>query len=354
MPNSTITAASLLSEVQTFLGGQQVAVELVQQDVNKAITDAVRLFNQYIGLYDWATVAIGTGLTNAEQVNGISAGASASGQLGNGRGALSGSVVFTIPLASNSPATLRDNGNGSLTGTDATGAALTIDASSLNYATGVWSVTLGGGATFSGASGTVTYTTTSALSGARIQVSHPGLVGVTQCMAMSRDDFLGNPDVFEAALFGHRTGIRITGDTHGEYLQQFQYLEQARRISSSEFEWHAQWDRTSGYYYIYYEAAETYSHMSYEYKWHLTPDDDASTGLSWLPDQNADWFVDFVTARAKQTLGRQLRKFGGIATPEGGQDQTDGEQLVSEGREDELRLREAIKLLRPPLPPMIE
>ena len=196
----------------------------MQQDVNKAITDAVRLFNQYIGLYDWATVAIGTGLTNAEQVNGISAGASASGQLGNGRGALSGSVVFTIPLASNSPATLRDNGNGSLTGTDATGAALTIDASSLNYATGVWSVTLGGGATFSGASGTVTYTTTSALSGARIQVSHPGLVGVTQCMAMSRDDFLGNPDVFEAALFGHRTGIRITGDTHGEYLQQFQYL----------------------------------------------------------------------------------------------------------------------------------
>ena len=353
MPNTTITAAKLTTEIKTFLGAQQVSVELVAPDIEKALTDAVRVFNRYVGMYDWATVAIASGLTNAEQVLGIAAGASASGQLGLGRGALSGTVVFTIPIAANSPATIRDNSNGNLTATDATGAAITVTSSAINYSTGVWSITFGGGVEFSGASGSVTYTTTSALTGARIQLTHPGLVGVTACMSMSRDDFLGNPDVFEAALFGHRTGIRITGDTHGEYLQQYQYLEQARRISSSEFEWHAQWAR-DGNYYIYYEAAESYSHLTYEYLWHITPDDNADTGLSWIPAQHTDWIVDYVTARAKQILGRQLRKFGGITNPEGGVDQTDGEQLIQEGREDERELKEQIKLRRPPIPPMIE
>lgn len=309
---------------------------------------------------------------------------------------------------------------------------------------------------------------------------HTGFAGVV------RVSFLGPTaeyeGLFDPMTWDNRAGLPLAADTYGELMQRFQYLEEARRIVSSEPEWHGQWE-DDGKFYLYISLAtardtvitsgiatnaqgriaisdngltdgdyitidDGYGHVDtfefdnnssiqlgnvrvtigatladtcvnlagainnnstlyilaqetavrvdlshkfegtqgnnatlakteanakitltqfsggdsagatqflccYEYLWHVTPDENAVTGLGWIPDSDTDWIFDYTMARAKMILARKIGKFGGVPTPEGGTEATDAEQLRSEAREDLTRLIDDIKKRRRPLPPAI-
>ncbi len=93
---------------------------------------------------------------------------------------------------------------------------------------------------------------------------------------------------------------------------------------------------------------------SYEYTWGVTPDDDAATGLPWIPEGDVDWIINYTCAHVKTILARIAGgKFAGIPSPDGGTLQTDSDNLRQEGRDDLKELADEIKRRRRPLPPEI-
>lgn len=157
-------------------------------------------------------------------------------------------------------------------------------------------------------------------------------------------------DPFEPFLVYSSTGLSTGGDTIGEWMQRLQYNEQARNVTSSEPEWKGQWESRS--YYLYIDIHSDYL-CSFEYTWHVTPDNNKDTGLQFIPDGDADWIIDYTTARAKQVLSRIRGKFQGVPGPDGGESPVDWSELMSEGREDQTRLEEEIQKRRRPLPPIL-
>jgi hypothetical protein len=195
---------------------------------------------------------------------------------------------------------------------------------------------------------------------------HPGLQGVVDVQfvdvvtpdASTVEGLLGNQEALEqmgetlvlgGSLAGQRDQV-----PYGEYEQTLGYIEEAQRRVNTDPAWHAQWENVSGTakYYLYIDIRSS-KYCMYEYAWHVTPDDNATTGLRWLDESDVDWLTKYMVAVLKQRLGRILNKFGGVPNPEGGTDQTDGQDLIQQGREDEEKLMEAIQRRRRPLPPII-
>lgn len=58
--NEVLTAANLLSEVRIALGSEHIDVEVKQADVDKAMQDALRLFNLYLPRHGMAALSVST------------------------------------------------------------------------------------------------------------------------------------------------------------------------------------------------------------------------------------------------------------------------------------------------------
>lgn len=192
----------------------------------------------------------------------------------------------------------------------------------------------------------------------RYVLNHPNLEGVTEVEFVPNNQFLGGVDPFD--IFGRSLGQTLQaapGVSYGDVFQQQMYIKDARRISSTEPEWFGQWEytMTPAEYALYiYVAPSTNYHVAYTYAWHLSPDDNAQTGMQLAPSEDVDWIMDYTLARAKQILARKLGKFQGITNPDGATDPTDAENLRSEGREDQQRLEEEMKRRRRPLLPLVD
>jgi len=195
----------------------------------------------------------------------------------------------------------------------------------------------------------------------KYEITHTNLRGLTEVEFIGpRAEYEG---LFDPMTWDSPTGIPMSTDTYGAIMARFQYLEHARTLMSAEPEWTAQWEG-DGKYYLYISIANvepviitelgaTQYLCCYTYTWGVTPDDVAATGLLQIPVSDIDWVVDYCVAQAKITLGRGLRKHGGVPMPDGGSEQTDGEQLVTEGREDLERLRTELNSRRRPLIPVL-
>lgn len=160
----------------------------------------------------------------------------------------------------------------------------------------------------------------------------------------------------------------LGGETYGQIHSDLIYMKLAREVASAEVEWRGQWEQvqTGGVpgLWLYLDLRRPMN-VAIEYSWYLdeTPAPDINAGddptnaafafsLANVPEGDTAWFVNYITARCKQTLGRGLRKQGGIPNAEGGTDPLDGAELVAEGREDEERLIDEIKRKRRPLTPV--
>lgn len=178
----------------------------------------------------------------------------------------------------------------------------------------------------------------------------PGIQGIVRaCFVSVRFEF-GDP--FDSPFYRDRTGLSVLGDTFGEFDQKLQYLEQSRRIAGVEPEWQQQWEGSDLFLYI--DVSDIPYDFMYEYTWHVTPDDNAATGMQFIQDGDTDWILDFIEAKMMQRLGRIRGKFAGIADPQGGTSEIDWREMSEDGKEKEQRLMEEIQRRRRPLPPVFE
>lgn len=187
-----------------------------------------------------------------------------------------------------------------------------------------------------------------------LDVTYKGLRGVVAC------EFV-QPGIQANAIDPFNTYGQVTNSTLGmgasgsdiiDVEQQLEYLETARNIGSSETEWKGMWDRVDKHYYLFISIS-TPQQCSITYTWHVTPDDDPDTGMSFIPDGDTDWIINFTIAKAKQLLGRIRVKHGGIVNPDGATNEVDGAAMLSEGRDDEKDLKLEIEARRRPLLPEI-
>lgn len=182
-------------------------------------------------------------------------------------------------------------------------------------------------------------------------IVHPGLQGVLH-VAFVQGNRPDIPDPFYSGLYYQQPSMASGGVSYGELDAIQGHLESARRVTSTEMEWHGQWEGSSYYLYISHPRPNGLV-CSYQYSWHITPDDNATTGLLQVPNGDVPWIEKYATALAKTILGRILRKHGGVPTPEGGTEPLDGDQLSTEGQTEQEQLTEQLKLRRPPLPPVL-
>jgi hypothetical protein len=188
---------------------------------------------------------------------------------------------------------------------------------------------------------------------------HPGLVGVTD-VSFIVDSVQDNADPFNVednTLLGLTT---FGGETFGEIAMRRQYVEDSRRVVSSEPEWHAQWELDEtvspavNKYYLYISVPATASGTKCSYTWTqaYTPDNNAQTGMQNIPQSDVDWVMAMVTAKAKRILSKIRGKFSGIPNPDGSESPVDFSELASEGQEEETTLMEELRSRRRPLPPI--
>jgi len=141
------------------------------------------------------------------------------------------------------------------------------------------------------------------------------------------------------------------GTPFGEIDQQLQYIKLAREVASTDPTFQQNWEGDELYLFI--DIARVPVLCSIDYTFHYTGDDDATSGIGMIPDGDTDILLGFVTARAKQILAKIRGKFGGIATPDGGMDPIDSEDLKEEGKEEEAEWLEEIRKRRRPLLPVL-
>lgn len=194
-------------------------------------------------------------------------------------------------------------------------------------------------------------------------VSFAGIQGIVAFEAV-RARLTDGIDPFDPLSVIGPGGVHTGIDTFGDYAQKLSYIEQARRISSSEVEWRFQWEpaqpgpTAAGDVYVpvlYADIPLTLPvFCSIEYTYHFTMDNAAHTGLQNIPSGDTDWFIDYVVAFSKTILAQIRGKFKGIVGPDGGDQAVDYDDLKSEGREDIKELKDALRRRRRPLPPEIE
>jgi hypothetical protein len=195
----------------------------------------------------------------------------------------------------------------------------------------------------------------------KYEIDHPELLGIVDADFLTRQHEIDDPfdPFFNTRVAGLRTGLTLTGDTFGEYDQKLQYIEQARRIASSEPEWFAQWeedpaDVNLSKYFIYVDISTFPTQMSYTYTFRVTPDNAPSTGMQFIPHGDVEWVISYVLAHVMIILGRIRVKHGGVVGPDGGVQEIDGRELITEGQEALTQLKEEINSRRRPLAPVIE
>lgn len=131
----------------------------------------------------------------------------------------------------------------------------------------------------------------------------------------------------------------------GQVLEQQTYMAQAREIMGRKPDWETRWVRTNSTTTLMLMLSDlpASAQVMYEYVWHLTADDNANTGVSRIPSSDLDWVVRYALARAKQILGRVLRKYsGGVNMPDGGTEQLDGTELTQEGQQEQSTLEDVM------------
>jgi hypothetical protein len=173
--------------------------------------------------------------------------------------------------------------------------------------------------------------------------------GIVKCAFVTNQAPITDP--FDTINNGIGRVLSGQGTPFGEIDQQLQYIKLARVVASSDPEWQQAWEGPSLF--VYVDIARTPVLCSIEYTFHFTPDDDPINGVSMIPDGDTDMVVGFVAARAKQILGRQRMKHGGIVNPDGATDTVDGDALLSEGKDEEDKWTEEIRSRRRPLLPVI-
>ena len=186
-------------------------------------------------------------------------------------------------------------------------------------------------------------------------ISHTNLRGVLSVDFVERG-MLPEAGMRDPFLYS-RMYSSLTGHaTFGAIHQQAHYIDDARKLIGADPSWHGQWEGATYYLYIY--VGREYD-CSYEYTWGISPifiPDDGTTpdpfGLAAIPDGHVQWFLDYTGTHCRAMLGRILRKHG-IPSSEGGSENTDGETLVTEAREDLQKLEEALKRKRRPLMPVV-
>lgn len=183
-------------------------------------------------------------------------------------------------------------------------------------------------------------------------IAHEGVVGITRLEFVRESIHTGDIDPFDP--YSHVHGISMGhGETYGSYAQQLQSQEEARQITSSEPEWHTQWER-DGSLYIYTDVPPGADYLcSYTYSWHVTADNDANTGMQFIPDGDVDWVLKYVTALVKEILAKIRGKFHGITGPDGSAEDVDYSELADEGKTEKEALIEDLKLRAPPILPVL-
>lgn len=195
----------------------------------------------------------------------------------------------------------------------------------------------------------------------KYEIDRPGLLGVIRVDFITRRFEIDDPfdPFFNTRVAGLRTGLTLTGDTFGEYDQKLQYIEQARRIASSEPDWFGQWEEDSAdpkkeKYFLYVDVSTFPTEMSFTYTFRATPDNADSTGMQFIPHGDVEWIISYVLAYTMSILGRIRVKHGGIVGPDGGVQELDARELVEQGREALLELRDELRTRRRPLLPELE
>ena len=135
-------------------------------------------------------------------------------------------------------------------------------------------------------------------------------------------------------------------------MQQAHAIQDARYLTGQDFDWE---QRRVGIGMVQlFVQAQPADKVMYQYVWHVTPDDDPNTGVSNIPVEDIDFIVNYTLAKAKQILGRILRKFGGgMNQPDGSTEQLDGGELMTEGKAEQEALEQAMRKRRRPLEPSI-
>lgn len=255
MPNTSLTKAKILDEVKTMLGGNSVEVELIENDVEKCVRDALRIFNH------------------------------------------------NLPMRSRK--------------------ALAVTSTQKRYL-----------------------------------IAHPELEGVTEVEFVSKDIANGMIDPFNTLGTIMVSGTQAApGTPYSALLQQQFQFEDVRKMTSSEPEWYGQWEMhvIPAVYALYVDVpAGGGYYVAYTYTWHITPDNAPPTGMQLIPNEDCDWVMEYILARAKQILARKLGKFGGITNPDGAPDPTDAAEMKQEGREDQIRLEGELLKRRRPLLPVVD
>lgn len=182
----------------------------------------------------------------------------------------------------------------------------------------------------------------------RYAVTHPGLQGIVEVQFVEK---AATPDTpIDPFYYGYAT-VMQPGDTTGEYAQRLGHIDMARRVGSSEPEWQAEWEGAQLYLYV---SAPYPVYASYQYTWHVTPDNNAQTGMQFIPDGDVDLIMGYVKACAKHTLSFIRGKFAGITGPDGATQEVDWQRLADEAKEEKEKLMEEFKARRRPLLPEIE
>lgn len=162
-------------------------------------------------------------------------------------------------------------------------------------------------------------------------------------------------DLFDPLIYMPGGAVNSAG--LATYLQSLESLEYARRVFSSEVEWSTQWENVGGSRkLVLYISTPSSGSLVYgfEYVQSITADDNANTGLIFVPPDMEDWFVRYVVALCKQTLGRALRKFQGIPGPDGSDLQLDGTDLVTDAENEIADLTDSIQNARTSFPFIIQ
>lgn len=186
---------------------------------------------------------------------------------------------------------------------------------------------------------------------------YPNIQDVVDVVGVrNRDTSAGDRiDLFDPMIYMPGGAINTMG--LATYLQSLESIEYARRLFGSEVEWSTQWENDGGSKkLILYIVTSATSNQVYgfEYIVGMSPDDDASTGIRFVPPDMEDWFVSYTVALCKQTLGRSLRKFQGIPGPDGSDLQLDGTDLVTDAENEIADLKDQIQNARTSFPFIIQ
>lgn len=134
------------------------------------------------------------------------------------------------------------------------------------------------------------------------------------------------------------------------------YIDDVSLIYGTRISYHTQQEVVEGASrtVLYVQNAGASQTIGVTYAWGIDPEwyPDASNasnpnygkyGIRHLRMDETGWLVEFLTARMKQIVARPRMKFGGVPTPQGGVDTTDGETLMNEGKTDEKELVATLK-----------